>query len=313
MAGQISVVIPVYNSADCLAPLIERLERTLEAQTDAFEVILVNDGSADDSWERLTALAAGRPWMQPINLMRNYGQHNALLCGVRRARHELIVTMDDDLQHAPEDIPALLHALTSEYDVVYGVPERPAQGLARRLATAATKFVMREGIGVGFALDMSAFRAFRRALVPVFAGYGGSAVSLDVLLSWGTTRFTSVRVPHHPRYAGRSQYSVRTLVRHTIAIVTGFSVRPLRFASVTGLVFSLAGFCMLGWVLVGYLVFGRAVPGFAFLGSAITIFGGIELLVLGVIGEYLARVHFQAMGKPPYAVREDAGATEDAA
>lgn len=300
----LSIIIPVYNSADCLPTLIDRLHPALAAAAETYEVVLVNDGSTDQSWARITELAVDRSWIRPIDLMRNYGQHAALLCGARAAHHDIIITLDDDLQHAPEDIPSLLAALTPETDVVYGVPETPARGHLRRLLTAVTKFVMQEAMGVELAFDVSAFRAFRRSLVPAFANYTGTDISLDVLLSWGTTRFTAVKVPHHPRFAGQSNYTLRKLVRHTINMVTGFSVRPLRFASITGLVFSAVGFLLLGHIMMTFLLYGRAVPGFAFLGSAVTIFGGIELLVLGVVGEYLARVHFRSMGQPPYTIRE---------
>jgi glycosyltransferase involved in cell wall biosynthesis len=303
LSRDISVVIPVYNSEQTLPCLVERLEPVLATLGAAYEVILVNDGSRDASWQVISTLAAEHPWVRGINLMRNYGQHNAILCGVRSANHAVVITMDDDLQHPPEEIPKLLVELAEGYDVVYGAPEKQQHGPLRDLASLITKMVLRTGMGAQTAQKVSAFRAFHAHLRDAFARYRNPYVSLDVLLTWGTSRFTSVTVRHEPRRVGTSNYSVRMLVLHAVNMMTGFSTLPLQIASFVGFAFTLFGVVILGYVLARYVVQGAVVPGFAFLASIITIFSGAQLFALGIIGEYLARMHSSAMERPTYTIR----------
>jgi undecaprenyl-phosphate 4-deoxy-4-formamido-L-arabinose transferase len=300
-----SVVVPVYNSEATLADLVAELETVLPAVATAFEVVLVNDGSRDRSWEVVSELARKNPWVRGINLMRNFGQHNALLCGIRAARYDVIVTLDDDLQNPPGEIPKLLARLAQGYDVVYGTPEKRQHGLWRNLATAATKLTLAGFIGNRAVDGVGPFRAFRSTLRQAFVNFQCPYVCIDVLLAWSTTRFDSVAVRHDPRRAGASQYTFRKLVTHTLNLVTGFSTRPLRLASWIGFVMTLFGLALLVFVLVRYLVHGDTVPGFPFLASVISIFSGAQLFALGVIGEYLARMHFRMLDQPAYVVRQE--------
>jgi undecaprenyl-phosphate 4-deoxy-4-formamido-L-arabinose transferase len=241
-------------------------------------------------------------------MSRNFGQHNALLCGIRAARNELIVTLDDDLQNPPEEIGRLLERLTPDIDVVYGTPEREQHGFLRDQASRITKLALQTAMNAETARSVSAFRLFRTRIREAFATYRGPYVSIDVLLTWGTTRFTHVRVRHEPRVAGQSTYTVRKLITHALNMMTGFSTLPLQIASLIGFVFTLFGLAVLLFVLGTYLVNGgAAVPGFAFLASIIAIFSGAQLFALGIIGEYLARMHFRAMDRPTYLVQEVVG------
>ena len=307
-AYPISVIIPVYNSAEALPELTARVLETFRAKGLDGEIVFVNDASRDGSWNEIRKLAEREPAVRGINLMRNYGQHNALLCGIRSARHPVIVTMDDDLQHPPEEIPRLLAVLDQGYDAVYGTPQQERHGLLRNLASQMTKMALGGAMGAETARKISAFRVFRTALRDAFAGYQGSFVSIDVLLTWGTTNFAAIPVPHAPRRYGESNYTVRKLVRHALNMMTGFSVWPLQMASLMGFVFTVFGLLVLAYVLGRYLLQGSSVPGFPFLASLIAIFSGAQMFSLGVIGEYLARMHFRSMERPPYAVREEAAA-----
>ena len=302
-----SVVIPVYRSAESLPPLIERLSATLPTFFSAYELILVNDASPDRSWEVIRELVQTHRWVHGINLMRNYGQHNALLCGIRQAQYELVVTMDDDLQHPPEEISRLLAKLNEGYDVVYGTPQTEQHGLWRDLASQVTKLALQSAIGVDTARNVSAFRVFRTQIRDAFTVFQGPFVSIDVLLTWGTTRFAAVPVRHDARTIGVSNYTFRKLVTHALNMMTGFSVLPLQLASLMG--FVLAGFSIvvLIWVIGRYLIEGTPVEGFPFLASIVGIFSGAQLLAMGIIGEYLARMHFRMMDKPSYVVREMTG------
>jgi glycosyltransferase involved in cell wall biosynthesis len=303
-ARGISVVVPLYQSETILPELVSRLEPVLRRIASEFELILVNDCSPDRTSDVLCRLAQAHAWIRPIDLMRNYGQHNALLCGIRAARYELIVTMDDDLQHPPEEIPRLLDYIAgTNYDVVYGTPEWPPQGFLRNLATFATKVALRNVMGTRIAWEVCAFRIFRADLVGAFRHYEGSFVSIDVLLTWGTDKFGALRVHHQPRQHGKSGYTFRKLITHTMNMMTGFSTFPLQLASLIGFAFTLFGFAVLFYVVVRYLTYGNSVPGFAFLASIIALFSGAQLFALGIIGEYLARMYFRSMQKPPYVIR----------
>jgi undecaprenyl-phosphate 4-deoxy-4-formamido-L-arabinose transferase len=303
----ISVLIPVYNAQESLDELVDELQRELQLFETPYEIVLVNDGSRDNSWQAVERLAREQNNVRGINLMRNYGQHNALLCGIRAARYNVVVTMDDDLQHPPSQIGALLAGLERGYDVVYGTPREQQHGVWRDVASYITKLVLRNTMGVESANRVSAFRAFRTELREAFARYQSPFVSIDVLLTWGTTRFGSVTVRHDPRRRGVSNYTFRKLVSHAINMLTGFSVLPLQLASITGFAFTIFGFIILLYVIGRYLIQGESVPGFPFLASTIAIFSGAQLFAIGIIGEYLARMHFRSMDKPAYAVRADTG------
>jgi undecaprenyl-phosphate 4-deoxy-4-formamido-L-arabinose transferase len=309
----ISVVVPVYNSERSLPLLIERLHGVLTAHAADFEAILVSDGSQDHSWDVICRMTQRYPWVRGISLMRNYGQHNALLCGIRAARNAVIVTLDDDLQNPPEEIPKLLEKLAEGYDVVYGAPEEERHGLWRDLASRVTKIALQSAVGAQTARHASAFRAFRTEVRGGFTNFQGPFVSIDVLLTWGAARFTAVRVQHDARRLGQSQYTLRKLIRHAFNMMTGFSVLPLQVASMVGFVFTIFGFFVLVYVIGGYLIRGGSVPGFPFLASLIAMFSGVQMFALGIIGEYLARMHFRMMDRPGYAVRQQTVAAERSA
>ena len=237
--------------------------------------------------------------------MRNYGQHNALLCGIRAAKYEVIVTMDDDLQHPPEEIPRLLARLEEGFDVVYGAPKAEQHGLLRALASRITRLALSTAIGSEIAKNASAFRAFRTQLREAFASYQSPFISIDVLLSWGTTCVGAIAVDFQPRHAGSSNYTFTKLIRHALDMMTGFSVLPLQLASLIGFSCTIFGIGVLLYVVGRYLLEG-SIPGFPFLASIIAIFSGAQLFALGVIGEYLARVHFRTMNRPAYAIRDTA-------
>jgi len=274
------------------------------------EIILVNDGSRDRSWEVISELSSRSQAVRGLNLMRNYGQHNALLCGIRAAKYEVIVTMDDDLQHPPQEIPRLLARLDEGYDVVYGAPEAEQNGLMRALASHITRMALRTAVGSEVAKNVSAFRVFRTQLREAFAGYQTPFVSIDVLLTWATNRFAATKIPFQKRYCGGSNYTFTTLVRHALTMMTGFSTVPLQLASLIGFGCTLFGIGVFVYVVGRYLLEG-SIPGFPFLASIIAIFSGAQLFALCVIGEYLARIHFRTMNRPVYVVRGVSGDTKD--
>jgi len=298
------VVVPVHGTGEVLGELVGRVASVLGgASGRQSEVILINDGSPESCWRRIEDLARRHANVRGIDLMRNYGQHNALLCGLRAALYDTTVTMDDDLQHPPEEIGKLLSRLDEGWDVVYGTPEKQRQPFWRKLASMLIRIALAGAIGAKRAKGVSAFRAVRTESRRAFADFRGPFVSVDVLLSWATGRVSQVEVRHEARKSGTSGYSFWKLASHAADMMTGFSAWPLRVASVVGFGFTLFGLGVLAYVIGRFLMAGGSVPGFPFLASIIAIFSGAQLFALGIIGEYLARMHFRSMERPVYVVR----------
>jgi len=305
---EISVVVPVYRSVATLELLVSRLEKTLVGLVRSYEIILVNDGSPDDSWAAIESLSRKNPSVAGINLMRNYGQHAALAAGIRACRGQVIVTLDDDLQTPPEEMPKLLEKLQEGFDLVYGARTKEAHGLFRNTCSRIGKNLLAKVFGVRVATSLSSYKAFQGALRQPLLRHHGPVVFLDALLCWGTTRVGSVEVEHHQRKEGSSGYNWPKLIRHYTNMTTSFSQFPLQVASFLGVVTMIAGFSLFLFVLIIYWIRGIPVPGFTFVAASITLFSGIQLFILGVIGEYLARMHQNLIGMPPYVIRQTVGA-----
>lgn len=304
----VSVVIPVYRGEASISEVVTRCRQTLSSITDIYEIVLVDDGSPDQSWSVIEELCEAFPEVRGIALERNYGQHNALLAGIREAGYEVTVTLDDDLQNPPEEIPLLIQALGPDVDVVYGKPVQKRQGIFRRIGTKMVVEGLRT-LGGNTAPMVSSFRAFRTSLRTGFAAYSGPDVSLDGLLTWQTDRFTSVPVSHEARREGESGYSFQALFRHALTMVTAFSTRPLQLATSLGFLSLGFGLLVLAYVVIRLLIEGESQPGFPFLASIITIFAGAQLFAIGVIGEYIARIHVRVTGEPSYMIAQRRGAT----
>lgn len=299
----ISAVIPVCNAEKTLSELVRRLTTVLEVEDRDYEVLLINDGSRDRSWEIIRSLTEGNPRIRGIDLMRNYGQHNALLEGILAARGEVIVTLDDDLQNPPEEIPKLLKKLAEGYDVVYGIPARKRHNLWRRVGSGVIRLILRGALGSEISRNISSFRALRSEVRAAFSNYRGAFIIIDAPLAWATNRFGAVTVRHEPRQESPSNYSFRRLLFQALNALFSFSVRPLKFASLIGFFLTLFGVGVLAYAVGRYLILGYSLPGFPFLASIIAIFSGAQLLVLGITGEYLSRMYFQTMGRPGSLVR----------
>jgi len=303
MKKNCSVVVPVYNSAKSLQLLVKRLHPALDQIATKYELILINDCSQDNSWEVITKLVKENPWVVGINLRRNYGQHNALLCGIRTAKYDYTITMDDDLQHPPEEIYKLLDGLDEGVDVIYGIPNKLPHSGWRNFFSKYTKLLLARVIGIARVRDISSFRAFHTSLRDSFANFNSPDVIIDALLSWGAMRFGTVIVNEAPRVEGKSNYNFFKLVKMGMLILTGFSTAPLRFASLVGFSFTILGVIILIYVLIRYVSEG-SIPGFPFLASAITIFSGTQLFALGIFGEYLGHIFERSSARPPYIINE---------
>jgi glycosyltransferase involved in cell wall biosynthesis len=301
---ELSVVIPVFNSSEALPELVARLAAVLPSCAPNAEIVLVDDGSMDDSWPTIQELSEREPMVRGIALSRNYGQHNALLAGIRDATGAVIVTMDDDLQHRPEEIPRLLDGLAPGIDLVYGQAREEEHGFLRSAASQVSKLAMAMTLGWESASKVSGFRAFHAWLVRAFDRTHDPFINLDVILSWTTDRVAATTVEMDSRRYGQSNYRFRTLVRHAVNMVTGFSAVPLRLVAWLGFGMATLGVVVIALVVGRRLLTGESVPGFPFLASTVAMFSGAMLVSLGIIGDYLGRMHFRSMGRPPYWIRE---------
>jgi undecaprenyl-phosphate 4-deoxy-4-formamido-L-arabinose transferase len=300
----ISIVVPCYRSAETLPTLAARVESVMSDLGDDFELILVVDGSPDNTWDVAQGLAATNSWVHAIHLARNYGQHSAVIAGIRSARHDVIVTMDDDLQHPPEEIPKLLAALTDDTDLVYGVSVKEEHGFARSFASRLIKAALSGPLGVQNARMLSAFRAFRTPLRGGFEDLRGPNVSVDMALSWATTRVRAAPVRMDRRAQGRSGYSLRALFRHALNMIIGYSTLPLRFVTYLGLIVGLIGVILFARVLWLYFAGETTVAGYTTVASMVAIFSAAQMIAVGVLGEYVGRIHSRGLGRPTYVIRQ---------
>lgn len=299
----LSIVVPVYNSEATLSTLLERLTQVISSLTQSYEIILVDDGSRDASWQVIQTLRQTYGnHLVAVQLMRNYGQHNTLMCGLGIARGEYVVTMDDDLQNPPEEIPKMLaHIKKHGLDLVYGCPNTRNHAAWRNVGSNIVwhfyRTVFRNPV------TPTPFRIMRHQLAQSVMFYDLNFTYLDGLLAWCTSRIAGVEVEHHPRAQGSSGYSLGKLLSLALNLYTNFSLIPLQMVSALGFVTATSGFLVGIYYLFQYLASSIVVPGFASTIIAILILGGAQLLALGVIGEYLGRLHLNVNRKPQYVIR----------
>lgn len=303
----VSVVVPVYRSAGTLPQLVERVRSVLGAFGRTYEIVLVDDGSADGTWQAIEGVKKEHgESITGIELMRNFGQHNALMCGFRHCRGRVIVTLDDDLQNPPEEIPKLLEALEATHsDVVYGRYRTKRHARGRNLGSAVVNAFFRTVFRTG--VTVTSFRAIRREVVDSILSYSLNFTHVDGLLAWNTRRFGDVLVDHQPRAEGRSGYSLAKLFGLALNLLTNFSVLPLQVASAMGFLASAAGLVVGAFYLAQYFLSNIIVPGYASTIVAVLVLGGLQLLSLGIIGEYVGRLHLNVNRKPQYTVRHTLG------
>ncbi|WP_433211726.1 glycosyltransferase family 2 protein [Dactylosporangium sp. CS-047395] len=303
----VSVVVPCYRSASILPRLVERLNAVLPGIDPIHEIILVVD-STDATWDAARDLAAKHPAVQAIRMARNYGQHNALIAGIRAANCARIITMDDDLQHPPEELPKLVAALTDDLDVVYAVAESEEHGPLRNLTSwGAKNLVMGRTMGVPNADVLGALRIFRTFLRAGLDQVSGPHVSVDIALSWTTTRVGSVVVRMDQRTEGRSGFTLRSLTKHAVNMILGYSTKPLRLVTYLGFLIGVCGVLLTLRLIWLYFTGDTKVAGFTTLASLVTIFSSAQMIGIGVLGEYLGRVHAHGMGRPTYVIRDHVG------
>jgi polyisoprenyl-phosphate glycosyltransferase len=303
----LSVVVPVYRSEPTLPELCRRIAAALEASIDSFEILLVEDCGGDGSWAVIQSLAAKDPRVRGVRLSRNFGQHAATICGITQARGRWIATMDDDLEQAPESLPELFAKAQEGYDLVYGVYEQRTHQSWRNLTSELARWMFKTAIP-SLNDAYTSFRCIRGDIARALSQFDSPFPFVDGYLCWLTNRYATVTVAHGARMHGTSNYTFSKLLTHTINIFVTFSDLPLRMASWIGMTFFGVGMVWLGVILVGRLTGLISISGFASIMAAIMLFGGIQMLILGVFGEYLGRMNFKSSRKPLFLMAEGTGA-----
>ena len=295
-----SIIIPVYNGEQTLVALNQRLHRFFE-QKSFFEVIFVYDCGKDNSWEVLLEIKKNFPdTVKLIRLSRNFGQHNALICGFEYAKADFIITMDEDLQHAPEDIQILItKQQENDYDVVYGKYETRKHSGFRNLGSSLLKKIIDIGIP-DIHPDYSAFRLIKSGVAKTCIKMRNSYTFLDGYLSWVTTHCGSCIVSHHERQGGVSAYTLSKLVNHTINIFVTFSNLPIRFLTKMSFVVLFVMSLYSTYVVIRKLVFDDFAMGYPSLVIIIGFGIGLIMLALGIIGEYIYRINLKTTQRPNY-------------
>lgn len=297
-----SVIIPVYNSNEGLSELCERLCKSLSGFS--YEIIFVDDGSRDNSWEVLKKEKLSRPdAIRIIRLSRNFGQHNAISCGVNASVGDFVITMDDDLQHPPEEITKLIRCQElSDADLVYGLPENRKHGLVR---IAGSYFVTKSSKFFHGNTEGSSFRLIKRELAQQIQRHQHkSMIYIDEILSWYTDNIHTTTVSHHSRKYGKSGYTSLSLIRLYFDIVFNHSAVPLKLMTRVG--FIVAVLCILLGVYFIIRKFMFDVPiGFTALIVTILFSASILMMCLGIVGQYLYKLFLLQNRKPSYFIREE--------
>ncbi len=301
----LSIVIPVYRSEDILGRLVDEVRDAAGALRvlDSFELILVNDGSPDGSWNRITELADRFSFVHGICLMRNFGQHNAIMAGLRESNGRLVVLMDDDLQHAPAEISRLVAALDRGADVCYTHYVNRQHASWKRLGSWFNNLVATWLLKKPYTVYLSSFKALRRCVVDEVLRYDGPFAYIDGLILDVTRSIVSIDIEHQQRLAGAGNYSLRKSISLWLSMATSFSIQPLRLASFIG--FTLAAISLLlgSAALIEKLLRPETQAGWASIVAAVLFVGGAQLMCLGLLGEYLGRAYLKLNRKPQYAVR----------
>ncbi|MDA8441860.1 MAG: glycosyltransferase family 2 protein [Peptococcaceae bacterium] len=310
MTLEISVVIPVYKSEASLDELYERLTRSLQQLTNSYEIILVNDCSPDKSWAKLKELSQRDNRVKTISLMRNFGQHNAIMCGFNYAQGDYVLTMDDDLQNPPEEIQKLVAKMAGGYDAVIGRPYVKKHAAYRNFGSYIIGKSLEGIFGKPKDIKMSSFRLLRKSLVQAVISVKTPNPMIDALILSNTLNIANVEVTHDARKYGKTNYSLYKSSKLAYDLLVNYSTIPLRFISINGFVFAALGLLIGAYVIVGRMLGSFAIAGWASTIALLSIFSGLILVSFGVVGEYLSRIISEVAYFRQYVIRESSYAEE---
>lgn len=301
-----SVVIPVFNEESNLHPLCVRTIRVMMNLGQPYEIIFIDDGSTDGSFRVLRNLQQENSNIKIVRFTRNFGQHAAMKAGIDCAQGKVVFTMDADLQNPPEEIPKLLKKLDDGYEVVFGIFRNRKHSIFRRMASRYSKWVLARILHVE-TTNISCFSAMRSEVIDQLKLLGEKSIFLDGLLCWMGFRVGIVEVEHSKRQIGKTKYSLLKLVSLWFDMVVAFTDLPLKIATFGGFLLGIVGFILVCFYGIRYLLYGSSVPGFATTVILITAFASVQLVCLGILGEYIGRVNKEVRNRPEYIVRDKWG------
>ena len=302
-----SVVVPVFGSEPILPDLVRRLDAFFDTAGYRRELIFVVDGSPDESWEVLRQLRGERTDIVLIDLIRNYGQHSAVFCGLQQASGDFVITIDDDLQNPPEEIAHLIRKVEEGYDVVFGEFHRKMHGVFRRIGSRVVSWLNRRLFRKPKGLVLTNVRIIRRHVVDAVCGFRTASPYVTGLLLMSGKTFANVPIAHHPRPVGRSNYGMRTIAALVWRLVFNYSAFPLRLLCGLGLVVAFLSFGFGFYYLIRGILVGSPMAGWLTLVVLLSFFQGMVLTILAAIGEYLVRILGDVSGREAFRIRSRLG------
>jgi glycosyltransferase involved in cell wall biosynthesis len=299
-----SVVVPVYNSEASLGELCQRISKVFSEIEESYEIILVDDSSADNSWQIMKGLKKNDKNIKIIQLMRNFGQHNAILCGFYHVTGKYVITMDDDLQNPPEEMPKLINKIMEGYDAVIGAPEVKQDKFYKNIGSFFIRYLNTKIFNKPKSLKLSSFRIMTRAVTYEIKVLKTPYPYISGMLLSLTRNLTNVTVGHDERKYGSSTYNLTKLIKLAFNLIINYSSLPLKFLTYTGIVVSAISFCLGLYFIVKKFLVGIPVPGWTSVVVLLSFFNGLLLVILSIMGEYLSRIINEVSNRQQFVIRD---------
>ena len=310
----LSIIIPVYNSEGILDELISQIISEIKSNIDTiqkFEIILVNDKSVDKSWEKIKELSKRYKEIRGINLSKNFGQHNALIAGIKNSNGDYLITMDDDLQHSPKYISEIVLKLKEGFDVCYTKYNNNKYSLFKKLGSVVNDKIANIVLKKPKDIYLSSFKGIKKNIINEIKKFDSPHVYLDGIILNVTNNIGTINIEHNERMFGSSGYSFGKLFSLWLKVFTNSSIFPLRVASITGFVLTLISLIFAVFLIILKMNNPEIQQGWTSLMTFIFFFSGVQLLALGIIGEYIGRIFVNLNHKPQYIIKEQIGDTKD--
>ncbi|MEW6108439.1 MAG: glycosyltransferase family 2 protein [Nitrospirota bacterium] len=311
MIVKFSIVIPIYNEEKNIPELCRRLTNVFDTlcnaeklDVDSYEIIMVDDGSTDNSWSDIKAAHERDRRFKGISFSRNFGHHIAITAGLDYAKGDAVILMDGDLQDPPEEIPKLYEEFKKGYDLVYGIRQHRNDPVFKRITSFLFWWILRRFSGVDIPQGQTMMRLMSRRLVDALNEMREHARFIHGMMAWAGFNVTSVEVEHHARIRGKSKYNIAKMFRLAFNAVTSFSTVPLRLATYIGFISSFISLIVGLFFVYQKIIHGIPVPGYASIIVSIFFVGGVQLLVFGIFGEYLGRTYQEIQRRPLYILKE---------
>ena len=310
----LSIIIPVYNSAKIIDDLINQLVLQLTENIELFskfEILLINDNSIDESWQKIKDICNNREYIKGINLFKNFGQHNALIAGIKESSGDIIITMDDDMQHDPSYIPKIIKKLNEGYDVCYTKYHNNKYSLFKKIGSIINDKIANITLGKPKDIYLSSYKGIKKNVINEIKKFNSPHVYLDGIILNITNNIGSINIEHRKRTTGDSGYSFKKLFSLWLKMFTNSSIFPLRVASVAGFIITLTSFLLSTLLIILKINNPEMQQGWTSIATFIIFFSGVQLLALGIIGEYLGRIFLSLNQKPQFIIREKTNNIKD--